>query len=156
MSTWRFRPFPASAIAFGDGGVQKGGRVNRTLHVSKGRNFQRWKKERCKFPPAIRIVIPSSPPFISFIFLPLESENFLQKDAESFHLLEPVYTKNRGFRGFGESLMTNRYFSLSSEQRKRIHLSRLSRNEKPNEFRRASRSIYTRVLNFYINLTEAK
>lgn len=68
------------------------------------RNFQRWKKERCKFPPAIRIVIPSFPPFISFIFLPLdvESENFLKKDAESFHLLEPVYTKNRGFRGFGE------------------------------------------------------
>lgn len=32
----RFRLVPASAIAFGDGGVQKGGRVNRTLHVLKG------------------------------------------------------------------------------------------------------------------------
>lgn len=116
MSTWRFRPFPASAIAFGDGGVQKGGRVNRTLHVSKGRNFQRWKKERCKFPPAIRIVIPSSPPFISFIFLPLESENFLQKDAESFHLLEPVYTKNRGFRGFGESLIIDIFLCRQNKE----------------------------------------
>lgn len=134
MSTWRFRPFPASAIAFGDGGVQKGGRVNRTLHVSKGRNFQRWKKERCKFPPAIRIVIPSFPPFISFIFLPLdvESENFLQKDAESFHLLEPVYTKNRGFRGFGESLIIDIFLCRQNKENGYTYLAYLETRNRTN------------------------
>lgn len=75
----RFRPFPASAIAFGDGGRSKG-RTRKSNVACFKRLGHPWpqkfstvgKKEPCKFPPAVYIRYPPSAkfssPFIRFIF----------------------------------------------------------------------------------------